>query len=106
MDNKPQSEAIMPQGIFRKCRFSDGTDSWVAALFEEHQQGELVPIGKRDGSLTRVVLGQRVPVFVGNRELPFCYVIGPKVAAPCHHAPKFLPDGRPWLKDALSITVQ
>jgi hypothetical protein len=61
-------------------------------------------VGKRDGSITRVVLGQRVPVFVGKTELPYCHVIGPLVAAPCHHAPKILPNGRPWLKDAQPIT--
>ena len=88
-----------------KCQFSDGTKDWVVSLTSECPEGELVPVGKRDGSLTHVVLGQRVPVFMGNRELPFCYVIGPLVAAPCHHAPKFLPDGRRWLKDAEPVTA-
>jgi hypothetical protein len=95
---------MKPCGVFRKCRFSDGTDAWVVALATEHQEGELVAIGKRDGSTTFVLLGQRVPVFVGKVALPYCYVIGPLVAAPCHHAPKVLPNGRPWLKDAEPVT--
>ena len=91
-------------GVFRRCQFADGKNAWIVALLTEHREGELVAIGKRDGSLTHVVLGQRVPALVGRLELPFCHLIGPLVAAPCHHAPRVLPDARPWLQNSQPIT--
>lgn len=74
-----------PCGAFRRCQFPCGHPPvWIVATCRQHQEGETVLVGRRDGTTTEVVLGEGLTVLLGDKivENYYCFRIAkPKLRA-------------------------